>query len=95
MKLNRPMKVQIIHVPRRRRSRRPKCGAQTRRGTACLRQALKNGRCPNHGGMSTGPKTAAGRARIAAAQRERHARRRREGSMGGFNEVPAAVAVVG
>jgi hypothetical protein len=57
---------------------RNRCAARTRRGTSCLRKALRNGRCPNHGGMSTGPKTVAGRARIAAAQRERHARNRRK-----------------
>ncbi|MDA8649494.1 hypothetical protein N9M31_05750 [Alphaproteobacteria bacterium] len=46
-----------------------RCGAKTRRGTACQRPAnKKNGRCRLHGGASTGPKTAEGRARIAAAQ---------------------------
>ena len=50
-----------------------KCRALTRRGTPCQRKALANGRCPNHGGLSTGPKTAAGRRRIAAAQRRRWA----------------------
>lgn len=49
------------------------CGAKTRRNTACIRKALANGRCPNHGGMSTGPKTEAGRQRIAEAQRQRWA----------------------
>ena len=53
------------------RAKRPRCGAQTRKGTPCRRQALKNGRCPNHGGLSTGPKSSDGRARIAAAQRAR------------------------
>ncbi len=53
------------------RSERPRCGAQTRKGTPCQRQALKNGRCPNHGGLSTGRKSPDGRARIAAAQRAR------------------------
>ena len=53
------------------RAERPRCGAQTRKGTPCQRQALKNGRCPNHGGLSTGPKSPNGRARIAAAQRAR------------------------
>jgi len=47
---------------------KPRCHARTRRGTTCRRKALKNGRCPNHGGCSTGPKTAEGRARIAAIQ---------------------------
>jgi hypothetical protein len=50
---------------------RDMCSARTRRGTACMRKALDNGRCPNHRGLSTGPKTAEGRAQIAARQRER------------------------
>jgi hypothetical protein len=61
---------------------RVKCGAQTRRGTFCQRKALANGRCPNHGGLSTGPKTEGGRKRIAAAvsaaQRRRWAAWRRD-----------------
>ena len=45
-----------------------RCGAKTRRGTACRRPAIKrNGRCRLHGGQSKGPKTAEGRAKIAAA----------------------------
>ena len=45
-----------------------RCGAKTRRGTPCKRAANKrNGRCRLHGGQSTGPKTAEGRAKIAAA----------------------------
>ena len=45
-----------------------RCGAKTRRGTACQRPANKrNGRCPLHGGASTGAKTEEGRARISAA----------------------------
>ena len=45
-----------------------RCGAKTRRGTACRRPASKrNGRCRLHGGRSTGPKSAEGRAKIAAA----------------------------
>ena len=46
-----------------------RCGARTKAGTACQRPAVKkNGRCTRHGGKSTGPRTGAGRARIAAAQ---------------------------
>lgn len=38
------------------------CGARTRAGTPCKSRAIyTNGRCKNHGGMSTGPKTEAGR----------------------------------
>ena len=44
------------------------CGAKTRRGTECQRPANKrNGRCQLQGGRSTGPKSAEGRAKIAAA----------------------------
>jgi hypothetical protein len=51
------------------------CGARTRQdGHPCKCRALRNGRCKLHGGMSTGPKTAEGRARIAQAQRDRWAR---------------------
>ena len=47
-----------------------RCGAKTRKGTPCQARGLgKGGRCRFHGGMSTGPKTAAGKARsLAAAQ---------------------------
>lgn len=52
------------------------CGAKTtRKGTPC-RNMSEPGRtrCKFHGGRSTGPKTAEGRERIAAAQRRRWAR---------------------
>jgi len=32
------------------------CGAKTRKGTPCQKQALENGKCKLHGGKSTGPK---------------------------------------
>ena len=45
-----------------------RCGANTRRGTAFQRPAnKKSGRCRLHGGASTGPRTADGRAGISAA----------------------------
>jgi hypothetical protein len=48
---------------RRRRKDRPRCGAKTRAGGTCMvRVELGKARCRFHGGMSTGPKTAAGRA---------------------------------
>ena len=54
-----------------------RCGARTRRGTACLCQGDgRGGRCKFHGGASTGPKTEAGRAKIAALQRARWERLR-------------------
>lgn len=46
-----------------------RCGAKTKGGDPCQRPAVaRTGRCPNHGGKSTGPRTEEGRARIAAAQ---------------------------
>lgn len=57
------------------------CGAKTRRGLPCIRRARDNGRCPNHGGQSTGPKTSEGRQRISEAQRQRWARWRQNKSL--------------
>ena|SRR5207248_1396400 len=45
----------------------PRCGAQNRRGTACRCPAMPNGRCRMHGGLSTGPRTAAGVERVQRA----------------------------
>jgi hypothetical protein len=55
------------------------CCARTRKGLPCVRRVVpgKN-RCPSHGGKSTGPRTAEGKARIAAAQRARWERYRQE-----------------
>ncbi len=40
-----------------------RCGAKTRKGTPCASKAIYlNGRCKHHGGLSTGPRTIAGRA---------------------------------
>jgi len=59
---------------RTRKADRPRCGARTRAGTLCQAAAVwdkandrpRNGRCRMHGGLSTGPKTLAGRARALA-----------------------------
>lgn len=58
------------HAPRRGRllnsnppgdpSTAPRCGAKTRIGGDCRGPAMANGRCPMHGGMSTGPRTPEG-----------------------------------
>ena len=46
---------------RLRELRNKPCGARTRAGHPCRRKGLgKGGRCPNHGGMSTGPRTPEG-----------------------------------
>ena len=43
------------------------CGAKTRAGTPCKRVDLYgSGRCPLHGGLSTGPTTPEGKARSAS-----------------------------
>ena len=42
----------------------PRCGAMTRAGAPCRSPAMPNGRCRMHGGTSTGPRTAAGLARV-------------------------------
>jgi hypothetical protein len=55
-----------------RRRDLPACGAKTRAGGRCRVKAVRGKkRCRFHGGLSTGPKTEAGRARIAEAQRRR------------------------
>ncbi len=46
-----------------------RCGARTKGGDPCQRPAVaRAGRCPNHGGKSTGPRTKEGIARIVAAK---------------------------
>ena len=44
-----------------------RCGARTKAGGSCQRPAVKRtGRCSRHAGKSTGPRTQAGRDKIAA-----------------------------
>lgn len=53
-------------------AQRKPCGARTRKGAPCRAMAINGkGRCKFHGGMSTGPRTPEGRARISDAQRKR------------------------
>ena len=55
------------------KTKRP-CGAYARTtGNPCQAKALPNGRCKNHGGLSTGPKTIKGRQAIAEVTRQRMA----------------------
>lgn len=55
-----------------RKASRPKCGARTRAGTPCKAPVVwGRTRCRLHGGCSTGPKTEAGRQRIAESNRRR------------------------
>ena len=52
-----------------------RCLAKTRQGTPCQNPAVTGrNRCRMHGGKSTGPRTAAGKARVAAAH-TKHGRR--------------------
>ena len=65
--------------------RKQTCGAHARStGNPCQAKALANGRCKNHGGMSTGPKTLQGRQAIAQATRQRMASGQRERALEGF-----------
>jgi len=59
------------------KSQRPACGAKTRAGGRCKAKPVwdrendrpRNGKCRLHGGLSTGPKTEAGKRRVAEAAR--------------------------
>jgi hypothetical protein len=65
--------------PRLPRKHRGICGARTRRDTACQAPPVwnkasdkaRNGRCKLNGGLSTGPKTDAGREAIRESNRKR------------------------
>ena len=63
----------------------PRCGARCRDGHPCQAQAtrdvetgcyVRNGRCRLHGGLSTGPRTPAGKRRVGEAARRRARERR-------------------
>ena len=59
------------------------CGAKTRKGTPCqCLPVVGRLRCKYHGGMSTGPKTEAGRAAIAESNRRRRKANQPEESTG-------------
>ena len=45
-----------------------RCGALTRAGQRCQGAAMSNGRCRLHGGLSTGPTSPEGLARLAQAR---------------------------
>ena len=64
-------------VGRVRKKDRPCCGARTRKGSPCKARAVSGAaRCRLHGGLSTGPKTTEGRARICESNRRRAELRR-------------------
>lgn len=50
------------------------CGAKTRKGGRCkCTPELGKMRCKFHGGLSTGPRTVEGKAKVASAQKKRWA----------------------
>ena len=52
------------------------CGAKTRAGTPCKQRGIyDNGRCHLHGGLSTGPRTEAGKAAVCENLKKARARR--------------------
>lgn len=52
------------------------CGAKTMAGTPCKRKDLyASGRCPLHGGLSTGPTTPEGKAKVAENGRKTKCRK--------------------
>ena len=65
--------------------RKIKCGAHARStGNPCQGKALRNGRCRNHGGNSTGPKTEAGKMAVGEATRQRMASGQGDKAKAGF-----------
>ena len=56
-------RVRRRQSPPKSRKQKVQCGARTiSTGNPCRAKALANGRCKNHGGMSTGPRTPEGKA---------------------------------
>jgi hypothetical protein len=69
---NRHMRLVSNQPSPNRRKGRLLCGAKTRAGRCCqVRAEPGKARCRFHGGKSTGPKTEAGRNRVAEVQRLR------------------------
>lgn len=70
-----------VHVPRGGHKDRPLCGARTRKGVPCVRRVAPGRlRCRNHGGLSTGPRTAEGRGRALGNLRRGEAHTSRVGN---------------
>lgn len=69
----------LTNDPRLPRKRRGTCGAKTRKNTPCQappvwnkrKDKAMNGRCKLHGGLSSGPKTEAGKEAIRESNRRR------------------------
>ena len=66
---------------------RKTCGAFARStGQPCRARAMLNGRCKNHGGMSTGPKTPEGRRAVGLATSQRMRTGQRERALEGLRK---------
>lgn len=79
------------------RTERPRCRAKTRKGSPCQAQALLDrngqpGRCKLHGGLSTGPKTRAGKAATREASRSSMIHRWQAMKADGISRIPLTEA---
>ena len=62
-----------------------RCQAHARStGQPCKAKAMRNGRCRNHGGLSSGPKTPEGKAAVSTASKRRYHRGAREALKTGY-----------
>jgi len=77
MMYSRPAKIKVLRDQDAPRPAKPPpliCGAKKRDGDPCKAKGVPGKkRCRNHGGLSTGPRTAEGLAIISRAQVNRHA----------------------
>ena len=66
--------VRVLHDKELQRRDSIRCKAHNRKGERCRAKALPGRRtCKHHGGLSTGPKSEAGKERIRQAQKKRWA----------------------
>lgn len=77
--MNRARLRQLARLRERKAmAERPICGARCRDGHPCKRMTITDKtRCHCHGGLSTGPRSAAGRAAIAESNRRRTGEKRK------------------
>ena len=86
----------FLWVGKQPKALRPCCGAKTRKGGACQARAAEGKeRCRLHGGLSTGAKTAEGRARICESNRRRAEARRAEAKRNEARRATPAASIAG
>lgn len=79
---HRYLQMDALSEDRTAASERDTCDAEMAYGLLCDKKTEPGrSRCRQHGGLSTGPKTVAGKEAIAAAQRAKWAERRRQAAM--------------